>query len=276
MKLSNFKKLPALIIKDIKEKDLLNQSAALSYYCALSLAPFIILALTIFSFLGAEVTDAFSKQITQTIGKDASEIILVIIKTAKEHKEERGISGVLSVFTLFISASAVFAQLKATIVSLFSEKTSCEVQLPEQSWKDFFKERLFSIGMMVTFIFISLVSLVLSSALPFILSTSEDWLWQSFNFLASFILYAFVFYLVFFYVSNKKANRKNSLIGGILAAFLFVIGRSLISLYLTKSAAGSSYGAAGSLIVLLIWVYYTSFAVFLSGLVTSNLEKLHT
>lgn len=268
------KNIPAMI-KQIVDKDLLTQSAALSYYCALSLAPFIILTITAFSFLGADTESAFISQVTGIVGENAAEAILIIIKTAKENKEIRGISGILGLLTLFISASAVFSQLKITIIAIFSDKkTNCDVEEPEQSWGQIIRDRVLSIGIMVGFIFLSLVSLMLSSALPLVLPESTGFFWIMLNWLISLMVYIGVFFIVFYYISHRKIKKINALIGALISALLFVIGKTLISLYITQSAVGSSYGAAGSMIVLLVWVYYSSFIIFLAGVVTKNLPKI--
>jgi membrane protein len=269
----NFK-IVDLIISDIGKQDLFSKAAALSYYCALSLAPFIMLTITIFSFFGPATIDSFMEQVKFVVGNNAAEAILSIIQTAKDQKTARGVSGALGILTLLISASAVFSQLKSTIVAIFLKKKECTIEDSGGTWIEFFKEKLFSIGMMVSFIFLSLISLMFSSALPLILPSDEGWFWQAINFFISLGIYALVFFLVFYYVSNRQVKRKEAWVGGIIAAVLFVIGRSLISVYLVKSAVGSAYGAAGSLIVLLAWVYYSSFIVFVSGVITRNIKTI--
>lgn len=271
--LSLYKSLP-IILKSIFEKDLFTQSAALSYYCALSLAPFILLSITAFSFLGPQTELEFINQVKTTVGSNASEAILMVIEASKQNKDHRGLSGVISVLTLLISASAVFSQLKRTIIAIFSDKPSFQVEETSYTWLHFLKEKIFSIGLMISFIFLSLVSLMLSAVLPLILPADTSDIWQVVNSLISFGIYSFVFFLVFYYVSTRKVAKGDALIGGIISALLFVGGRSVITAYLSESAFGSSYGAAGSFVVLLAWVYYSSFIIFVAGIITKNLSSI--
>lgn len=225
---SLYKVIP-LIFKSILEKDLFTQSAALSYYCALSLAPFMILAITSFSFFGPSTEAAFINQVQQTVGSNASEAILMVIEASKNSPQSRGISGILGLLTLVISASAVFSQLKNTITAIFTDKKTCDVEPEEESLLDFIKAKIFSIGLMISFIFLSLISLVLSAALPLVLPTDSGDFWMALNFIISFGIYTFVFFLVFYFVSSKKVEKLDAAIGGVISALLFVFGRSLIS-----------------------------------------------
>ena len=272
--LESIKELIPLIFKSIFEKDLLSQSAALSFYCALSLAPFMILTITAFSFFGPTTEVAFIDQVRSTVGTNASEAILMVVEAAKNNKEARGVGSLLGLITLIISASAVFSQLKTSITAIFTDKNSCDVPEKEQSFFDYMKERVFSIGIMISFIFLSLISLMLSAAIPLFLPQEVGEFWLKVNFVISFGIYAFVFYLVFYFGARKKVSQVDAWIGGGISAFLFVCGRAAISFYLTQSALASSYGAAGSLIVLLVWVYYSSFIIFVAGVITKSMSSL--
>lgn len=250
-----------LIIGQIVERDLLTQSAALSFYAALSLAPLIILMMSFLSMMGAAFETSFLSQVNEVIGPKAAEAVQLIIQSAKESKDSRSLSNIGGLFMLFISASGVFVQLKFTISNIFDQEpdtSSSTIML----W---LKERVFSVGMVVSFIFISAVSLILSAVITFFSPEANQIALRWLNNIIALLLYSGIFYLVFEFIPRRKLYRPTVIIGSLITGLLFMLGKGAIGLYIGSSAAGSSYGAAGSLVVLLIWVYYSSFIVFISA-----------
>lgn len=258
------------------EKDLLAQSAALSYYSALSLAPLLILAVSIFSLLGPGKEQAFLMQVRDVLGLEASKAISVIIESAQKNEESRAVSSFWGILTLLISSSAVFAQLRETIAFIFKDTNDVSEKAKAESNGiiEFLKDRVFSIGMMVTFIFISLVSLAFSAFIGMALPAGEGLALAVLNFLISLIIYSLSFFLVFRFVPERRVRTRDALLGGLITSLLFMFGKSLIGVYLGSSAVGSSYGAAGSFVVLLVWVYYSSFIVFSSAAIVKLLPEL--
>jgi membrane protein len=121
----------------------------------------------------------------------------------------------------------------------------------------------------VALAFLALVSLTASTALSF-LHTPDMAFFRFLNWCLSISLFTLVFAFIYKYLPDVKVSWRQSLLSGVVTALLFTLGKSLIGLYLGTSAIGSAYGAAGSLIVLLVWVYYSSIVVFIGAELTRS------
>lgn len=246
-------------------------AASVAFYTSLSLAPILILFITLTSTMSPGFQDAFQYQVLALVGPDAAEAVRLIISNAKERPDLASWSGVVGILTLLLSASLIFGELREAMNRIFQTYTPAK---DDETFFDFAKtfirDRLFHIGMALSFVFIMIVSLIFSSLLAATFQTDTT-LWKVVNILASFIFYVLMFALVFRYLPNCRTRWKASLRGGFLTAFLFVVGKELIGLYLGKSALGSAYGAAGSIIVLLVWVYYSALITFVGAHVSAML-----
>ena len=129
--------------------------------------------------------------------------------------------------------------------------------------------------MVLTFVFISLLSLLVSSLISLILSGPAAILGQFANLISSFIVFGLLFAGIYYFLPEKRISKRIALVAGAFTSLFFSIGKSLIGFYLGKSAVVSLYGAAGSLIVLLMWVYYSSLIIFLSAEVANELNRVH-
>jgi membrane protein len=247
-------------------------AASLSYYTALSLAPLLILFISISSKLDKHLQQTFIGQMRGLVGNDAAKAFELVIQNAKERPDLASISGIVGVLTLLLSASLIFGELRSALDQIFELKIppTDEKQSAWQSIVNFLKKRIFHVGLVLSFLFIMIVSLMLSSVISATLN-SEKTLWGALNILISFGFYVGIFSLLFRYLPDSRIKWHQALKGGAITALLFVIGKELIGLYLGNSAIGSAYGAAGSLIVLLVWVYYSAIITFLGAHVSSLL-----
>ena len=249
--------------------DLMTLSAALAFYTALSLAPLLLILLSVVGLMGASSQTELISQIQSSIGPQAAEAIRVIVENADNRPQLGSWAGIVGVLTLLFSASGVFAQLQSSLNVIWQAEGAAS----DAGVGEWLRKRLLSMGMVLAFGFIAAVSLALSAVLSFVFQ-SDGQLWQIVNYGVSLAVFAFLFALIFEYLPDRRLPFREALIGGALTSVLFSIGKSLIGLYLGRSAVGSAYGAAGSLLVLLVWVYYSALIVFIGAELTRALHAL--
>ena len=256
--------------------DIFDLAASLSYYTALSLAPLLVLLLTFVSLVGNNFKAELLTEVQNLVGEQASETIRAIAINADKSPEMRGWAGLIGVVTLLVSASAIFGQLRTSLNKVFDVPREQLKEKDKQSfWADTFgyiKEKIFSMGMVLTFVFISIISLVVSSVLSLYLEGNEGFLIQALNLLVSFLIFSFLFACIYYFIPVVKVRPKVAAASGMITAIFFSIGKSLIGIYLGQNAVASLYGAAGSFIVLLMWVYYSSVVIFFSAEIAHELN----
>lgn len=251
------------------EDKLLDMAAALAFYTALSLAPLIVLLITFATFLGEDFRAELINQVKNLVGAQASQAINGIIANANRNIDVRNTAGLLGFLTLLFSAGAIFGQLRASLDTIYSYNPDKEKHKKSNSMigsaLSLVKEKVFNMGMVLTFVFISIVSLVVSSLLNVALSGSAAIIGQILNFVISVVVFGGLFASIYYFLPHKKIPLKVAFATGVLTAFLFSIGKNYIGLYLGNSAVSSAYGAAGSLVVLLMWVFFSSLIIFASA-----------
>jgi membrane protein len=234
--------------------------AALAFYTILSLSPLVILVVAlaglIFSRSAAQAH--ILSQVQGLIGPIGGKVVESML--ANSQKPAAGILGtIVGLLSLLFGASGVFAELRSALNLIWEvkpEETSGIVGL--------LRERFFSFGMVLSIGFLLLVSLVLSTALAAVgkffggLLPIPSTALALFNFLISYVGVAVLFGLIFRFVPEAKVRWQNIWLGALVTAMFFTIGKTLIGLYLGKSSVGSTYGAAGSVIVVIVWVYYSA------------------
>jgi membrane protein len=240
--------------------------AALAFYTILSLAPLVILVIALVAFIFGHSTaqNQLLGQVESMIGHQGSEAVKGMIEHAQEPASGT-FASIIGVITLLFGASGVFGELRSALNKMWDVKPGSEGGV----WETI-KQRFLSFGMVLAVGFLLLVSLVISAALAALgkcfggfLPLPEGAL-STINFVVSLAVIAALFALIFRYVPDTKIAWKDVWIGAIGTALLFTIGKFLIGLYLGKAAIGSAYGAAGSLVVVIVWVYYSAM-IFLFG-----------
>jgi membrane protein len=242
--------------------DCLNLAAALAYYTALSLAPLVVLLLTVSTFFGEQSQQKFVNEVQQLVGAQAGQSIKQVIDSADSKPNVGTIAGWISLGVLVFSATGVFAQLQDSLNRIWDVKAK-----PSAGWWEYLRKRLLSLGMLVTIGFLLLVSLVLSSVLHLVLG-SDGKIWEFVNFAVSLLVFVGLFAAMYKLLPDVQIPWGVVWTGACVTGVLFVIGKWAIGLYLGYSSVGSSYGAAGSLIVLLLWVYYSSLILFFGAELT--------
>ncbi len=239
--------------------------ASLAFYSILSIGPLLLLALAAASFMfGHEAAQGkIVSQIQNVIGTDGARAIQDMIQDSAEKKEAGVWATIFGTITLLVGASGVFGQLQDALNTIWKVEPKAGRGL-----LGFIKDRFLSFSMVLGTGFLLLTSLVLNTVLS-VLTDYTTGLFAGFavmmqiiNFVISFGVIALLFTLIFKYLPDAKIAWRDVWIGGVMTAFLFTVGKFAIGLYLGHSSISSSYGAAGSLVVILVWVYYSAQILF--------------
>jgi membrane protein len=250
---------------DWMEDRALRFSAALAYYSIFSMAPLVIIAISVAGLVFGEeaARGQIYRQVEWLLGpKSAAEIQSII--QASSNTPKSVLATIIGVVTLLIGASGVFGQLKDALNSIWG------VTLKPGGIMGSVKEYLLSFSMVLAVGFLLIVSLLLSAALQAINNFMTGYLpIPSFvgplAEVVSFIILAALFALIFKVLPDVEIGWEDVWIGATVTAILFTIGKSLISWYLGTSSIASSFGAAGALILILVWVYYSTTIFFLGA-----------
>ena len=246
-----------------------SMAASLSFYTFFSLPALLSLLLSLVGQLmdPAQLREAIVSQVGGLIGTAGAEQVTTIIEHAKAGTGPASFGTILSVLALAFGATTSFAQLQSALNKIWAVKPD-----PRRNQiRVFLVKRIFSFGIVVTVAFLLLVSLIVSTALSaaatrltHILGTPAVVL-QVGNSILSFIVIAGLFAAMYRYLPDARIGWRDVGAGALASALLFVLGKSVISYYLGGTNPGSAYGAAGSLAVVLIWVYYTSMILLLGA-----------
>jgi membrane protein len=238
--------------------DTFRLGAALAYYTIFSLAPVVLIVVFVAGLVFGQETARrqLLEEIRNTVGAPVSRAIEATVTS------ENTISGDLlatavSVVVLLIGATTVFAELQSALNNVWG------VRARSGGVWDLVKVRFWSFTVVLGIGFLLLVSLVISAALAALVelfpwAASGAWLWRLVNGLLSFGLITLLFALIYKILPDVAIAWSDVWIGAALTALLFTVGKYLIGLYLGRSSWVSAYGAAGSLVVVLVWVYYSS------------------
>lgn len=259
----SFKQIWRLLKEAVKEwqADEASQlAAALAYYTAFSLAPLLVIVIAIAGFfLGEEAAKGeLLGQIQGLVGRDGAEVLQTAIENSGRSQDANIWASVISGFLLLLGASGVFAQLQGALNKIWNVEAKPGLGL----W-GFVRKRFLSLAMILVIGFLLLTSLVLSAALAAIggylnrLFPEANVLLGLLNFVLSFGVITLLFAMIYKFLPDVKITWNDVWFGAAITAFLFTVGKFLIGLYLGNSSIGSTYGAAGSLVVVLAWVYYS-------------------
>jgi membrane protein len=246
-------------------------AAALSYYTLLSLAPLVLMAVAVAGLIfdHATVEGKIVNEIRLLVGPEGSEVVQTVLRHASD-PEKSARSVVIGIAVLLLGATTVFVQLQSSLNRIWNveERTQTSVL-----WV-LVKERLLSLAMVLAVGFLLLVSLLVSAAVAAFGETSLGGLsdaavvLEGLNVLVSLVVVTLLFAMIFKVMPDAPVAWRDVWVGAIITAVLFTIGKSLIGLYLGRSSIGSPYGAAGSLVVMTVWVFYASMIVFFGAELT--------
>jgi membrane protein len=247
-------------------------AAALSFYTFFSLPALLSLLLLVIGAVmdPADVQRAILTQAGDLIGRAGGEQIRTIIEHARQVDVNKPAAAVLSIFAVALGATASFGQLQGALNTIWGVKPD-----PKRGQiRNFLAKRIFSFGVVLGVAFMLLVSLAFSALLSALgqrltrtLGVPEAIL-QFTDWAVSFAALSAVFAVMYRFLPDARIAWTDVWVGAVASALLFVVGKSVIGYYLGGTDPGSAYGAAGSLAVVLIWVYYTSMVILFGAVVT--------
>jgi membrane protein len=243
-----------------------SQGAAIAFYTVLSLAPLLVVVVAVAGFFfGQEaVRGQVFWQVRNLIGDQAASTVESLLKAAY-HPATGIAASIIGFLILLMGASGVFIQLRQTLNYIWGVDPNVDC-----GFGGILRSRLFSFAMVIGIGFLLVVSLALSAIISAMGSYASQLIFipapmlLAVNFVVTFVVTSFLFALIYKVVPETKIEWEDVATGAIFTALFFDIGKVAIGLYLGKASVGSAYGAAGSLVVLLVWVYYSS-QIFLYG-----------
>jgi membrane protein len=242
--------------------------AALAYYSFFSMAPLLIIAIAVAGMVfGRQAAEGqIVAQIKDTIGDRSAAAVEDLIRNASNPTAST-VATLVGIATLLFGASGAFIQLQDSLNTIWKVKPK-----PGRGLVNFIRDRLLSFAMVLGIGFLLLVSLLLSTALTavsnFLSSTwlpGGEWAWTILNGVLSLVVITLLFAMIYKVLPDVTLAWKDVWIGAIVTAVLFTLGKYLIGLYLGRAGVASPFGAAGSLVLVLVWVYYSSQIVLLGA-----------
>ena len=239
----------------------LKLSASLSYYTLFSLAPMLLLIISLAgAFYGREASEGrIFNELNSLIGAEAASQIQQVISNM-ELSGKTTLSLFIGAITLIVGATTVFGEIQDSINMIWKVKAK-----PKKGWLKLIKDRLLSGSIIIGLGFLLIVSLIINGALVALNDLMKSWfpdftilLLNIANIVVSFLVITILFGVIFKVLPDAKIKWKDVRAGAFFTACLFLFGRYIIGLYITTTGAGSPYGAAGSIIVILLWIYYTA------------------
>lgn len=239
-------------------------AAALAFYTILSAAPLLVVALSIAGMVfGRQAVEGqMVEQMRGLVGEEGGQAIQSMIASASGPGS--GVAMVIGVVMLLLGASGVFAELQDALNTIWKAEPK-----KGSGWFGMIRDRLFSMAMVFGVAFLLLVTLVVS-AIVSALTRFAGWegigiVGQIADFLVSFLIITLLFAMMYKILPDVKVAWGDVWVGAVVTAFLFTVGKLLIGLYLGHASVGSAYGAAGSLVVFVVWVYYSGQILFLGA-----------
>jgi membrane protein len=246
--------------------------AALAYYTLLSVAPLLVFLVAIcgLAFGHSAAQQKILGQVREVGGPQVARALLAILRNAR-HASSGILASAAALAAVLFGASGVFLELRESLNTIWDAPRRSSISF----WKDLIWQRLISFGMMLALGFLLLVSLVFSATLAVVLKFFNNYLplraavfGELANFLIPLIAISGLFALIYKFVPDVPIKWRDVTVGAVVTAVLFQIGKALLALYLATAAVGSAYGAAGSLVAFVVWVYYSAQIFFFGAIFT--------
>ncbi len=267
------RKIPKMLLatfKGFSNDNGLKLSASLAYYTLFSLGPLLLLLLSLVTiFYGGEAASVQVKvfsQMNNLLGSSAAKQIQEII-TNLQFSDETNFALAISIITLLIGATSLFIEIQDSLNMIWKLKAK-----PKKGWLAFLKNRLLSSSMIISIGFLLIVTLLVNGVIAVLMGRLEQYfgpktalLMVGINIVITFLVISVLFAIIFKFLPDAKIQWKHVRTGAVFTAILFMIGRYLIGLYIEKTGTESTYGAAGSIVILLIWIYYSAAILYLGA-----------
>jgi membrane protein len=258
-------------LQGLFEDDAFPLAAALAYYSLLSMAPLllVVVALAGVFFADGQVHMQLIEQMRRLVGEEGAQLTRTVI--ANTGSEERSAwSLAFGALLTFIGASTVFAQLQYALNRVWQVKAAPRAALI----MSFLKQRILSFALVLSVGFLLMVSLVISAVLATLHTYLDERLaeaaffWSGLDLVISFALATVLIAMMFKYLPDAEIEWRDTWQGALITAGLFVVGKQLIGLYLGQTTVASSFGAAGSVVIFMIWVYYAGLILLFGAEIT--------
>jgi len=266
-----FKKIWALIkdtFSGFSDDKVTRLAGSLAYYTVFSLGPLLVVIISVCGiFLAREAVEGkISDVLSGFVGEDTAKQLQDIVKNAAISGKGK-IAAIIGGVTLLVGATTVFAEIQEAINDIWGIKAK-----PKKGWLKMIQNRLLSFSVIISLGFLLLVSLTLTG----IVEGVSTYLSQRYpdvtviffyilNLVLTLVISTLIFGVIFKVLPDAQIKWKDVRAGAIVTAVLFMIGKFLISLYISGTKVGSTYGAAGSLVILLVWVYYSSIILYIGA-----------
>jgi len=246
----------------------LKYSASLAYYTVFSLAPLMMLLIFIVGIYYGH--DAFTGQIYPQLrgflGDDAAAQVQNMVKSIQMGKSAMAV--IIGVITVVVGATGVFLDMQDTLNIIWRIKAK-----PKRGWVKFLTNRLLSFSLVISLGFLLLVSLLINTLVDALSDKLAHYLHSDvtvlllsiINLAITFMVITVLFAIIFKFLPDAEIEWKHVRVGAFFTAVLFILGKYLIGLYISSSKIGTTYGAAGSIIIILAWIYYTSALVYMGA-----------
>ena len=263
--------------KDFSADGAPHLGASVAFYTIFSLSPLLIIVLAIATFvLGPEnnARDQIISQLSGMVGSKGAETINSLVNQP-ENQRSGLMATVIAIFTLILGSTAVFMELQAAMNTIWDVK-----QKPGGGIWNFIKHRLLSFAMVLTIGFLLLVSLVLTAGIAAMgkkiggMMPAMEAMTQVLNFVASFGIITVLFAMIFKFMPDVQIPWKTVWVGAAITSLLFAVGKFGLGMYLGRNTASNAFGAAGSLVILLLWVYYSAQIMFFGAELTQAYAKM--
>lgn len=242
------------------EGDPMGQSASIAFYTIFSMPAILLISMVIAGYFyeDQEVKQTILEQIQNLFGQQSAEQVAKIMENASQNASTT-LAKIIGIGTLLFSATTVFISLQNSLNSIWGIKPK-----PKQEIVSFIMNRLLSLAMVISIGFLLLVSLVIDALIVIFNNLIEDllsgyalYIISGVNLIISMSIITLIFAMIFKILPDAKIKWRDVWVGAIVTTVLFTLGKYLIGLYLGASTLASAYGAAGSLVLLLVWVYYS-------------------
>jgi membrane protein len=240
-------------------------SGSLAYYTVFSMAPLLIVIISLCGlFLGREAVEGkVYEQLTAFVGSDTAAQLQEMIKNASLAGKSK-LAAIIGGVSLLIGATSVFAEIQDSINVIWGLKPK-----PKRGWLKMLQNRVLSFSLIISLGFLLLVSLGISALIEALSNSLKAYfpdvtvvVFYIINLVLTLVITSAIFAVIFKVLPDAKVKWKDVWTGALVTALLFMLGKFAISFYISKSNVGSTYGAAGSLVILLLWVYYSSIILY--------------
>lgn len=264
--MSALKKIYRLLrdaVKQFSADDATTLAASIGFYTLFSLAPLLLIMVALGGMAGQNSQTRMVEQARTMIGDGVADALANIMENASQERSSGTISMIIGFGTMAFAATGVFAQFQTAMNRIWN----VEPQPGRGFIKNFLRKRLLSLGMILLIALLLVASVIAQSIVP-MLAWGHPAIMRLLALVVSMALFVLMFAMVFKYLPDAEIQWRDVWVGAAITAILFALGNLALGEYLAGSAAASSYGAAGSLVILLLWVYYSALIVFFGAELT--------